>query len=522
MKGQWMATLSALVLAAAAFVVPAEVDAFCGSYVSGGDTELFNNATQTAMMRDGQQTVLSMQNDYEGPTDEFAMIVPTPVVLQKENVQTLDDEIFDKLDTLTAPRLVEYWEKDPCEEETYYDGSPAAAGGTRDSSAEGDDSGEVTVEAEFIEGEYDIKVLSADESTALETWLTDNGYNIPDGAAPYLDPYIQQGSKFFVAKVIPEEVEFTEDGSAVLSPLRFNYESEEFKLPIRLGLINSKGKQDLIVNILAKDQRYKVANYPNALIPTNIEVVDAVRDNFGQFYRSLFRETLRQNKEDGQKPVVTEYSWNASTCDPCPGPVGGLTGDDLATLGADVIEGEGEYGPRVGSGWVVTRLHARYGEDEVGKDLVFEKAEAIEGGRGTPDENGNLEREPKSSNTNNFQGRYVILHRWDDAVLCSDPQYGRWGGSPDGGSDSPSATTAKSPNNGGLAVDSDDSDSETDLSKNIRDDLPELGVKANPDDGAESQQACSLYRFGDGSGLPLSLLALFGGFGLFAWRRRRN
>ena len=42
-----------------------------------------------AMMREGTRTVLSMSNNYKGPTADFAMVVPVPVVLQKENVKTL-------------------------------------------------------------------------------------------------------------------------------------------------------------------------------------------------------------------------------------------------------------------------------------------------------------------------------------------------------------------------------------------------------------------------------------------------
>ncbi len=100
--------------AAALMAVPAASAAFCGFYVSGAGAELFNNATQVVLMRQGTRTVLSMQNNYQGPPEDFAMVVPVPVVLQKENVKTLPREIFRKVDTLAAPRLVEYWEQDPC------------------------------------------------------------------------------------------------------------------------------------------------------------------------------------------------------------------------------------------------------------------------------------------------------------------------------------------------------------------------------------------------------------------------
>ena len=93
---------------------PGQAHAFCGFYVAGGDAKLFNNATQVVLMRKGTRTVLSMQNNYQGPPEDFAMVVPVPVVLQKEDVKTLPKEVFDKVDALAAPRLVEYWEQDPC------------------------------------------------------------------------------------------------------------------------------------------------------------------------------------------------------------------------------------------------------------------------------------------------------------------------------------------------------------------------------------------------------------------------
>src|SRR4026209_2045833 len=109
-----MRILHGMGLGTALLLATTQTDAFCGFYVSGADAKLFNNATQVVLMRDGTRTVLSMQNDYEGPPEGFALVVPVPVVLQKENVKTLPRDVFDRIDRLSAPRLVEYWEQDPC------------------------------------------------------------------------------------------------------------------------------------------------------------------------------------------------------------------------------------------------------------------------------------------------------------------------------------------------------------------------------------------------------------------------
>ena len=86
-----LAGLGAALAVGVAVLVPTDAEAFCGFYVSGGGAQLFNNATQVVLMRDGTRTVLSMQNNYKGPPQDFALVVPVPVELAKENVKTADD-----------------------------------------------------------------------------------------------------------------------------------------------------------------------------------------------------------------------------------------------------------------------------------------------------------------------------------------------------------------------------------------------------------------------------------------------
>ncbi len=100
--------------------------AFCGFYVNGAGSDMFADATQVVLMRMGTRTVLSMQNAYQGPVDDFALVIPVPVVLQEADVKTLTKEVFAKVDVMGAPRLVEYWEQDPCRPQPKYEGFPAA------------------------------------------------------------------------------------------------------------------------------------------------------------------------------------------------------------------------------------------------------------------------------------------------------------------------------------------------------------------------------------------------------------
>ncbi len=461
-----VALLASLVLA------PASARAFCGFYVSGSGGQLLNNATQVALMREGTRTVLSMQNNYEGPPEKFALVVPVPVVLQKENVKTLPREVFEKLEQLDAPRLVEYWEQDPCatpREEGLGLRLGTGGGAMPMASAAAPGSLGVKVEAQFAVGEYEIVILSAANSTGLDTWLRQEHYNIPAGAEPFLRPYVQAGSKFFVAKVDVQKVHF-EGKQAMLSPLRFHYDSETFSLPVRLGLINSGGKQDLIVHVLARGKRYEVANYPNVTIPTNLDVEDKTKNEFGTFYAGLFDKTVERNPG----AVVTEYSWDASTCDPCPGPA--LTEQDFATLGDDVLpqaapQPQGAYYYSFGGGFTLTRLHARYSREALGADLVFRAAPAIIGGREMYTANQEIEHGAVASSYNNFQARYVIRHAWTGAVACEHPVRGVWGGPPAGHeASSPTAATK-------LAFAPRPADFK--LASFVKDDIPEIRFLRN-------------------------------------------
>ena len=408
--------------------------AFCGFYVSGADAQMFADATQVVMLREETTTVLSIRNTYKGHPKDFAMIVPVPQVLQKEQVRTLDDSLFDKINTLSAPRLVEYFEQDPYANRIAGFGRGASYMGSFGSSSCGGrpkvkKQEGVKIEAQFEVSSYKIVILSATESNSLETWLTQNGYTIPKGAAPLLAPYIAQGMYFFVAKVKASRGSYREDGRIKLPPLRFHYESKDFFLPVRLGLINAKGTQDLIVHILAK-QRFEVANYPNVIMPTNLVVSKKTKNRFASFYTTLFDEVAKERPG----AVVTEYAWDSSPCDPCLGP--SLSRNDLQILGRDIFEtdewqaphlrgtgGGGEINP---GGVVLTRLHARYTAEQMTEDLVFSKAEPLSGGRGTPigaNKDGIMgEQRGVPSHVNAFQGRYIILHPFKGETACEEPQ----------------------------------------------------------------------------------------------------
>ena len=429
-----LATLAVSLLLAA----PRPAEAMCGCMMGppplpkpgavATNTPIYNDASMVVLMRDGTRTVISMSNNYNGPATDFALVVPVPVVLGKDSVKTLPADTFRRLEKTTAPKLVEYWEQDPCPAPVM--GNPWGAPGTMGAGGGAATKSPttsavvkepvVTVEAKFAVGEYDIVILGAKESDGLETWLKDNGYNVPPGSSAALAPYIKEQQKFFVAKVDIKKVQLDAQGVAVLSPLRFSYESTDFRLPVRLGLLNAKDKQDLIVFTMSRSVRYEVANYPNVFIPTNLEVTADTSTKFGATYAALFDEAVAKGNGKG---IVTEFAWSAPP----------IATGDVTLLGGDVV-----FGNKPGSPMVITRLHARYDGTTLTDDLVFKAAEAVSGGRETNGAapiglKGDVEKGAQSAGQNQFQARYVIRHPWKGPIKCATPLRGNWGGPPGSG-----------------------------------------------------------------------------------------
>jgi hypothetical protein len=263
----------------------------------------------------------------------------------------------------------------------------------------------VTIEAAYTVGEYDILILSAEESRGLETWLTEEGYRIPAGASEVLGSYLKQGMRFFVAKV--NLAEQRRLGYSFLRPLQIAYEHGKFMLPIRLGTVNAAGPQELFVFALTRSGRVETTNYRTVKLPSDVEVPLFVADEFGDFYRALFD---RQVERQDMRAVFLEYAWDMAWCDPCAAEP--LSPSELRDLGVFWLAGGPEIQPRdPGQGRVrslprppqapdvfVTRLHLRYDRDHFPEDLLFQE----------------------TGDRTNFQGRYVMRHPWTGSDECRE------------------------------------------------------------------------------------------------------
>lgn len=417
---------TAALLALALCSLASRADAFCGFYVAQADADLFNNSSKVAIARKGDRTVVTMANDYVGEPSDFAIVIPVPVAITREQVHVPEPGALQRLDAFSAPRLAEYYDPNPCQppiaymQRSFGDAESleqiVVTGSRIQEQAYG-----VTIEDSYTAGEYDILILSAEQSDGLQRWLTDNGYKLPEGAERILGSYIKQEMKFFVAKV--NLAEKASSGGDYLRPISIAYEDENFMLPIRLGTLNADGSQDLIVFALSSEGRVETSNYRTRKIPTNEDVplfIKEETDAFGDFYKAMFEHTV---KKRGGSGVFMEYFWTVGNCDPCAGdppPVSDLlelgvhwlpeeegyetvptfeevwaeTGESLEDM--RYIEEEQYWGDSV----YLTRLHVRYDARSFPQDLEFQE----------------------TGDTEFFQGRYVINVPWRGEATCPEAE----------------------------------------------------------------------------------------------------
>jgi hypothetical protein len=359
---------------------------FCGFYVAKADTKLFNKASQVVLVRDGDRTVMTMANDFRGDPTEFAVVIPVPTFLQREQIHVGDKVLIDHLDAYSAPRLVEYFDQDPCRIVAMAPMAMRTARAAATDSAVGRArSLGVTIEAQYTVGEYDILLLSAQQSTGLETWLRENRYKIPPGASAVLSTYVKQNMRFFVARV--NLTEQTRLGFSYLRPLQVAYESPKFMLPIRLGMVNADGPQELFVYALTRKGRVEATNYRTVKLPSDVDLPVYLKEpgEFAGFYKGMFNHQV-DNEE--MRVLFLEYAWDMKWCDPCAADP--LSNDELRRLGVFWVDA----GRPVDV--FLTRLHVRYDTAHFPEDLVFQE----------------------TADRANFQGRYVVRHAWHGEESC--------------------------------------------------------------------------------------------------------
>ncbi len=312
--------VAALALLATA-LAPRPADAFLlVSKAKGAAADRFT----VVALREGTQTVLTIEPHVRGPAGEVALIVPVPASFAEGS--SLGLHAAAPLARVTAPRVVEYWELDPCE---LHDSLPSD--GTLDTTAAAELSPpppSSSAGGGTASPTYAVEMSTAKTGAELVASLKHDGYAFPDRIEAALDAYLKAGMKLAVARLDTTKLPPSADAGA-LPALQIHGTSNAFTLPTRL-LAAGPGRRELSLYVLAPGVRFEASEQPNVAVPTNLDVTDGVRATPSAFYEALLDRTF----EKSPGALVTEYAWRASGCELCAGP---LAPHDLAALGGDLL-----------------------------------------------------------------------------------------------------------------------------------------------------------------------------------------
>ena len=103
----------------------------------------------------------------------------------------------------------------------------------------------ITVLQRKVVGIFDTTTIASDDATALQKWLTENGYSVPTNAGPVIADYVKGGWVFVATKIRRDE---TVPDTLTPHPLSFTFKTDKPVYPMRLtGLANGTLSVDLYV-----------------------------------------------------------------------------------------------------------------------------------------------------------------------------------------------------------------------------------------------------------------------------------
>lgn len=179
---------------------------------------MINEPEQKAVVffSDGKEQLI-ISPSYEGPSSNFAWVVPVPA---RPKVEIVKGALFHELAKLVMPR-------------------PAGRSAKSGAVSSAKPPSQVTVLERKTVGAYDVSVLSATDGGALMKWLAQNKYRLPDAARGPMESYVKEKWTFVACRIkAPGSAAGLKTGT--LAPLKFTFASSKPVYPLRLSSANPK------------------------------------------------------------------------------------------------------------------------------------------------------------------------------------------------------------------------------------------------------------------------------------------
>lgn len=369
--------------------------AFPGAYLGDASGQPVNTRSVITVARFGDQTVLTLQPDVQGPLSTFGLVIPVPPEFTRADLSLVSPHALRRADQTSAPRLLNtscedlHAEIEPPQrprdtgpEDTDPLGPCAYSGGckegtvvcARDTEPLPDwfavPEADLSVLDEFELGEYTGWILTPNDGETLADWMAQQGFIAGEDTATSLDALVEQGSAFVALRVTLDEAPRQ---PVLLSPIQLKLRLERWTLPMQLGATSSAGVQDVtLITLTDPDEGATVVkNLAATPLPEDGCMVRLDEGGWADLWDERFTQAtgLPARAEDlppGAEAIVwsTELSELNGRCDPCGAPP--LTWENAHILG---FPEDGDAGYRL------TRLHLRYTPTMVPDGLVLAQGE---------------------------------------------------------------------------------------------------------------------------------------------------
>ncbi len=240
--------------------------------------------------------VLLLQTTYEGPTEQFAWVIPVPGLPGKEDVFTAYGEFIDAAFADTAPRTETHIKDILGRVARHYFGTAGVPRMDAPPGSEGMAGPPVVIVHERMRvGEYDVAILSATGPGVLTGWLRENGYQIPADSAGTLDPYVGKGW-YFVALRIDPQAGALDHLLKDVAPIGIRFPAEKLVFPLTISKASSRARTEILIVVLAREP-VRCDQLPEVKLPLRVE------HEPGESYATIRRAALEK-----QYPgAVVEY-----------------------------------------------------------------------------------------------------------------------------------------------------------------------------------------------------------------------
>ena len=194
-----------------------------GGLIPYESKDLYEPSQKSLIVFDQNKEDLYLQVSYEGDTNKFIWLVPSPNYPQ---VTEAPEDIFDELSELTKTYS---WEKS--------DGLGEGA-----SAAPTMENINVIVHSQEIVGIYEVTILSATGRDGLYNWLEEDSYNINEEIKDILDWYVQKEWYFTVMKIDEEENEGVPEEiyGDYIEPIKISFYTQTMIYPLKISQFSTK------------------------------------------------------------------------------------------------------------------------------------------------------------------------------------------------------------------------------------------------------------------------------------------